>query len=459
MGYEFTEANVGSDDTIDSDCAVLTGNAQCTTVGSRGIDLSQDCGIVAPPPPLCDLDIELLCRVEPRPTTVVGEKCQGKLKQFSLVWEGPGPINIDSVNMGTTDAAGPVNVGDSVTFFGPYSSNDVIVNVSGAVNGQSTFHVSCSDDDFNSDDDCGKLNGDGKNNDSGYLNLWRLQGFVDGNGDVLDCGGGDNEGEFLSSCSYAAPVPVSCGTDADGDLDKVHSVTFAYTGDGCPGDNDQGSKTSCSGSLDGALDASIEVETDEGYMTATTSVAPGETFTVTRGGENLKSHTIVTLSNSGGSQENDVHTSCSAPLSVGDVFGALTAVGLNGETGGVDVTYKYVVTNNGDPLTDIDVTDDPLGFVGTIAALGTNEMDMLTKMASINGTSVNTATATADLAGLTCTATGMVVVEELGPPPCTITTGDFKLEDDKIKWKLKNEGTDVATVESIEFRHLMSLAR
>ena len=52
-GYEFTTPNVVSDppdllldDTIDSDCRAPSGNAQCTTVGSRGIDLSQDCGIV-----------------------------------------------------------------------------------------------------------------------------------------------------------------------------------------------------------------------------------------------------------------------------------------------------------------------------------------------------------------------------------------------------------------------------
>jgi hypothetical protein len=119
--------------------------------------------------------------------SVVGENCQGKLQQFSLVWEGPGPISIDAVDMGTVSGTGPVNVGDSVTFFGPYSINDVVVNVSGAVNGQSTFHVSCSDVDFNSDDDCGKLNGNGKNNDSSFLNLWRLEGFIDGNGDVLNC--------------------------------------------------------------------------------------------------------------------------------------------------------------------------------------------------------------------------------------------------------------------------------
>ena len=69
-------------------------------------------------------------------------------------------------------------------------------------------------------------------------------------------------------------------------------------------------------------------------------------------------------------------------------------------------------------------------------------------MTSINGTTTNTATATS-FEG--CTATNMVTVEALGPPPCTITTGEFKLEDDKIKWKLTNDGGDVATIESIEF--------
>jgi hypothetical protein len=97
------------------------------------------------------------------------------------------------------------------------------------------------------------------------------------------------------------------------------------------------------------------------------------------------------------------------------------------------------------------VTDqafDP-ALIGTILKLGENEVnDSLTKMTTINGTTINTATATSAEG---CMATDMVIVEELGPPPCKVTPGEFKLEDNKIKWKLTNDGGDVATIESIVF--------
>jgi len=443
LGYDFTTPRAG-DDEIDSDCLPPNGIAACVSLGSRGINLRQDCGIVPPPPPQCDLDIDLLCRVEPQPSTI-GDKCEGKLQQFTVVWNGPGPVNIDAVNMGTTSASGPVNNGDEVTFFGPYDSNDVEVTISGAVSGESKFHVSCSDDDFNSPDDCGKLAGDGKGTDSGLLNLWLLEGFIDANGDVLDCNPDPNGGEFSQNCSVVLPPPPDCES-----LGKPTSLTFEYTGGACPGDNDQGSKTSCSGAIDPAQMVTVSVDTGDDYMVSPSLVAPGETFTVTRDGSEFKSNTVIELSNSGGTQVLEVHTSCSAPLAVNDEFGAITLREFDGQSGGADVTFKYVVTNNGDPLVDIDVTDDPFGFVGTIDTLDTNEMAMLTRLATINGGTTNIATASAVLDGLECEASDTVIVEEQGPPPCEITPGEFKLEDDKIKWKLTNDGNDVATVESIE---------
>lgn len=443
-GYDFTTPKAG-DNAIDSDCLPADGITACVTLGSRGIDLKRDCGIVPPPPPQCDLDIDLLCRVEPQPSTLLGEKCEGKLQQFTVVWNGPGPVNIDAVNMGTTSASGPVNNGDEVTFFGPYDSNDVEVTISGAVSGQSKFHVSCSDDDFNSPDDCGKLAGDGKGDDSGLLNLWLLEGFIDANGDVLDCNPDPNGGEFSQNCSLVPPPAPDCES-----LGKPTSLTFEYTGGACPGDNDQGSKTSCSGAIDPAQMVTVSVDTGDDYMVSPSLVGIGETFTVTRNGSEFKSNTVIELSNSGGTQVHKVHTSCSAPLAVNDEFGAITLREFDGQSGGADVTFKYVVTNNGDPLVDIDVTDNPFGFVGTIDTLDTNEMAMLTRLATINAGTTNIATASAVLDGLECQASDTVIVEEQGPPPCEITPAEFKLEDNKIKWKLTNAGNDVATVESIE---------
>ena len=65
-----------------------------------------------------------------------------------------------------------------------------------------------------------------------------------------------------------------------------------------------------------------------------------------------------------GKETTKIHTSCSQPLAIGDVFGSLTIVGINGQDGGVDVTYQYVVTNNGAPVSSVEVTDDLLGYIG-----------------------------------------------------------------------------------------------
>ena len=444
-GYDFTTPNVGDED-MDSNCLPPSGFTQCTTLGSRGINMSQDCGIVPPTPSVCDLGIDVLCRVEPQPSTMVGDKCSGKLQQFTLVWDGPDGVYIDSVNMGTTSTSGPINNGDTVTMSGPYSSNDVILDISGAVSGQSTFHVSCSDDNFNSDDDCGKLAGNGKDDASSMLNMWMLEGFIDADGDVLDCNPGGNMGEFTQNCSINEPVAPSCDT-----LGKPNTLTFEYTGGSCPGDNDQGSKADCSGAINGAEMATLSVNTGGGYSVTPSIVAIGDTFTVTKGGSDFSSNTDIDLSNSGGTQQNDVHTSCSAPLAVGDVFGAITLVGINGETGGADVTYKYVVTNNGDPVTDIDVNDVPFGYVGTIDSLDTNEMDMLTLMASITGATTNVATASAVLDGEECTASDTSTVEVIGPPPCEIIgESEIKLSKKKLEWKIQNVGTDPAVIDRIE---------
>lgn len=51
--------------------------------------------------------------------------------------------------------------------------------------GQSTFHLSCSDEDINGPEDCGKVAGDGKAL-AGYINQWIFEGMA-GSGLVLDC--------------------------------------------------------------------------------------------------------------------------------------------------------------------------------------------------------------------------------------------------------------------------------
>ena len=88
-----------------------------------------------------------------------------------------------------------------MTFFGPFSDNDVFVDIMGSVTGsQSTFHMSCSDPDMDAftdtndeqqqvsalGQDCGKFQGNAKST-SGFINTWLLEGMLDAQGLRLSC--------------------------------------------------------------------------------------------------------------------------------------------------------------------------------------------------------------------------------------------------------------------------------
>ena len=110
--------------------------------------------------------------------------------------------------------------------------------------------ISCSDSAMNGPEDCGLLQGDGKGDDSSLVNLWQLEG-LSGNGVTLDCTPTPPAPAEL--CEAEAAPAASCET-----LDKPTSLTFRYSGGTClDSANDQGSKTSCSGSVDGAAAATV----------------------------------------------------------------------------------------------------------------------------------------------------------------------------------------------------------
>jgi hypothetical protein len=118
---------------------------------------------------------------------------------------------------------------------------------------------------------------------------------------------------------------IDCETEG-----KPISLTFKYTGGGCEKTtNDQEGKFTCSGTNDTLL---ITVATtNSGYDITPTNVNLNGTFTVTDLlGEKLDSNSNFTLSNTGGTESLTIHTSCSAPLVVGDVFGSLTLVDFIG---------------------------------------------------------------------------------------------------------------------------------
>ncbi len=422
FGRDFTIPKQGGDDTVDSDCQP-DGVSACVALGSRGINLNRDCGIIPPPPPKCDLVIDKTCRVETPPPPAF-DKCKGKLQQFSVIWTG---ADITVSGLPNDAPGGAVSNNQKVTFFGPFSQNDVLVDIAGAVSGQSKFHMSCSDDDFNSPDDCGKPAGNSKNNDSGFINDWQLQGFIDAEDRVLDCGAAGTEPDFPqdNSCTFV-PQPANCEV-----LGKPTSLTFRYTGQGCSASNNpQDGKAQCSGDVNGLLPVTIVagkkgLRSRDLYTVSPTSVASGEEFTISASKFNGDSE--IEISNSGGTEENIYHASCSQPLAVGDKYGSLELVGFNGASGGTDVLYGYTVTNNGDPLSDVSILDDRLGIIAEMLSFATNQTRSFTRSGAISQTTTNVATAIGVLADDgECLATDQVTVVVEEPPAPPMTCRDIK---------------------------------
>ncbi len=85
---------------------------------------------------------------------------------------------------------------------------------------------------------------------------------------------------------------------------------------------------------------------------------------------------------------------------------------------GDNVTYTYVVTNNGPPVANVQVVDDKLGVVATIPVLATGESQTVSKVASVCADTTNTVTATGSLAtGAVCEATDTATVTCQQTPP------------------------------------------
>ncbi len=431
-GYSITLPKVGGDDAVDSDCRAPTGITACTDLtASRAINLDRDCGLVPPPEPVCELTLDKTCRIDTPP--VQFDKCNGKLTQFTLEWGGAGPITATGPNNSVS-----VNPGEEATFFGPFDNNDVIVDIVGAVTGQSEFHVSCSDEDFNDPTDCGKPAGDGKSNEAQFINDWFLAGFVDADGLVLDCT--PDGGAFADNCSAVLPPRPSCETTG-----KPDTLTWVYDGgSGSCADStfDVQQDFECIGSVDETLP--VTVTSKDGTVLL---VDPGQAFDLT-----LSESEEITLTNSGGTQDLVFHVSCSQPIEAGLTAGALTLSALDGQTGGVAVTYRYEVSNPGDPLSDVFVTDDLLGDIGGPIDLDTGGSALFETSTTLLGTTVNIGTATGRLAdGSACSpnsASDMVTVEVLAPT-CEITIELDKIENKKIKWDLANLSNIDATIDTV----------
>ncbi|MBD3654003.1 collagen-like protein [Kangiella sp.] len=169
---------------------------------------------------------------------------------------------------------------------------------------------------------------------------------------VVDLPYVNNGSPAVPSGDYLLKIVVEGGIDVCGE--KPSALTFNYVPTDCSGLNAQGAI--CSGDMTGALGAtSISTSgRDADKWSFPSMIYPGEdvTFTAASGtkGNTWGNELNLDFSENGLSQSIGLHTSCSQPLFIGDVFGSFVLVDFVGEAGG--------------PSQQIDLYDLTLGGVG-----------------------------------------------------------------------------------------------
>ena len=127
----------------------------------------------------------------------------------------------------------------------------------------------------------------------------------------------------------------------------------------------------------------------------------------------------------------EFHTSCSQPLLLGDIFGAVQLVGFTDKNGdsasvGAEVAYRYIIKNNGTTTAEITSVDDTklgelLANPPLILEPGqSNENDPIIASAFISKTTSNVVTVSGDIPDCplsACAAKDEVTVVVVPPPP------------------------------------------
>jgi hypothetical protein len=340
----------------DEVCTVVSPE-ECEALGGAYQGNGTDCDSVEcvgacclPPPPASDF------------------VCTNKVEFMTMIWDGAVPVRIkvyDGLVGGPLLAdIDNIQVGDDVTT-GPYAGpNDFEWQIFDAgtstLIGKSKFHRSCSDDDMDGPEDCGKRQGNGKANEAGLINDWILEGLVDGSGASFDCGlsGGDDEctvvtgvecaalgGTFQGVGTECADVECAFYSPCCDGGERIRVLAMMYTADDCSAthhDQESG-KVICSdfGPLPDTvfiLSTDKDNPADGGakiWFAGTVSV--GEVFDIdamNAGQVRLTTDTrIHVFDHEGGTRLQFVklHTSCSQPIAAGDQYGCALLVGCVGE--------------------------------------------------------------------------------------------------------------------------------
>ena len=161
------------------DCGKVAGDGKSNNVAGGNIWLFRGTngpngGIACPLPMDPGFPTETNCEFTPVQTDVASCSDLKDVTELTMIWDGPSGVNF-TTELGQT-ITGVAN-GDVVKFDTTNGSKDFVVQISGADSGASEFHLSCSDDEMNGPEDCGKLAGNGKGDDSGLINKFLFAGM------------------------------------------------------------------------------------------------------------------------------------------------------------------------------------------------------------------------------------------------------------------------------------------
>jgi hypothetical protein len=132
--------------------------------------------------------------------------CWQSLKEITMQWNGTQSVDVvawdgDPNSSTMLETANDLPPGYTFTvggFTGDYTVYEIYDSTGTTKLGESRFDLTCSDREMNGFEDCGKNEGNGKYNQSGYINDWLLQGLVD-------------DDETMSCTPILVPPPPACG--------------------------------------------------------------------------------------------------------------------------------------------------------------------------------------------------------------------------------------------------------
>jgi uncharacterized repeat protein (TIGR01451 family) len=448
-----------------TECAVLDNEAFVES--DNAPEVSDTASITVECAPACDLTVEKSCAVASGPYI-----CTKPITALTMKWNGTQAIRIAGMAGVTPFDMDEIQPGDVVTIDGYDGSqgNEVKWNICEALSGgpcdsnsvdflgQSDFHLSCSDADMNTSDDCGKPEGDGKGNISCLpagtcINDWILGGIAGPAGspplicpDVVDAN--------AASCEVV-PTPYTCSK-------PIQALTMTWQGGaGFPdpiyvgAQVTRGGATAQTGPISagqmvtvGGYDGSLgnDVYWDIYGDAALTEKIGQSTFHLSCSDSDMNDPTDC------GKTEGDGKGSRSC--SPGPCVNLWTLQGIAGVGATLDcanpggtgtVTYSYKVTNNGTAPVTFTLKDDVTTAGGTTTVdvfPGPDTVDpgtpkMYSMVDKVGETTTDVATAYPDPAcGQTFASNPVTVTVPPAPPPQCPTSGEFKATDRDVKWKI-----------------------